>query len=79
MDSKLITLMCLMLCIAFTECHNKYTKEANKVEKETENENPDFRPISLKHLDRPFRMAKLNLLWSKAVMVSYLFNYSILF
>lgn len=55
-----------------TECHNKYSKDANVKIKNEEQEiydqpRDDFRPISLKHLDRPFRMAKLNLLWSKAV------------
>lgn len=44
--------------------HNKYTAEANAP-------GPDFRPVSLKELDKPFRMAKLNLLWSKAKLVSY--------
>ncbi|KAJ8935950.1 hypothetical protein NQ314_012572 [Rhamnusium bicolor] len=50
--------------IVTIRCHSKYSKEAN-VEKD---DGPDFRPVSLKHLDRPFRMAKLNLLWSKAII-----------
>lgn len=59
-------------------CHNKYSKDANipksedakspRNEKPVLNEDVDFRPISLRHLDRPFRMSKLNLLWSKAVI-----------
>ncbi|CAG9766721.1 unnamed protein product [Ceutorhynchus assimilis] len=55
--------------LVITECHNKYSKDSNNVEKQEETEKPavDLRHISLKHLDRPFRMAKLNLLWSKAV------------
>lgn len=57
-------------------CYNKYSKEANVEKNGNNNQNPDFRPVSLKHLDRPFRMAKLNLLWSKAVIVS-LVNVSI--
>ncbi|KAJ8974246.1 hypothetical protein NQ317_016541 [Molorchus minor] len=52
--------------VLLIQCHNKYSKDAN--EQKQKNENPDFRPVSLKHLDRPFRMAKLNFLWSKAVM-----------
>lgn len=61
----------LISLILTVKCYNKYSKAANveNVEKK-ENQNPDFRPVSLKHLDRPFRMAKLNLLWSKAVLVS---------
>ncbi|CAH1154775.1 unnamed protein product [Phaedon cochleariae] len=50
------------------EAHNKYTKDAN-LPTQTEGDNHvDLRPVSLKHLDRPFRMSKLNLLWSKAVL-----------
>ncbi|KAF5307358.1 hypothetical protein FQR65_LT07075 [Abscondita terminalis] len=41
------------------ECHNKYTKEANVKE-------DDLPPPSLRSLKQPFRMAKLNTLWSKA-------------
>lgn len=58
----------LIILIAEVKTKNKYSKEANNVEKDSDEH--DFRPISLKHLDRPFRMAKLNLLWSKAVLVS---------
>lgn len=47
---------------------NKYSQTANEAKENTSDEH-DFRPISLKHLDRPFRMAKLNLLWTKAVLV----------
>lgn len=70
-----ILFITIILCIFKIEAktNNKYSKEAN-VDKEESNDDHDFRPISLKHLDRPFRMAKLNLLWSKAVHVSY-FSY----
>ncbi|KAJ8954979.1 hypothetical protein NQ318_000410 [Aromia moschata] len=67
----MLTLRCAVYLLAFNsflivvQCHNKYSKDANE---EKKNANPDFRPVSLKHLDRPFRMAKLNLLWSKAVI-----------
>lgn len=49
--------------LAVVNSHNKYTAEANAP-------GPDLRPLSLKELDKPFRMAKLNLLWSKAKLVS---------
>ncbi|XP_050303155.1 alpha-2-macroglobulin receptor-associated protein [Anthonomus grandis grandis] len=58
------TLLLLSYILSLAECHNKYSKEANPKMEDTPE---DFRPISLKHLDRPYRMAKLNLLWSKAV------------
>lgn len=67
-----IIIICLAISITSiveAKKSNKYSKEAN-LEKESSSDDYDFRPISLKHLDRPFRMAKLNLLWSKAVHVS---------
>ncbi|XP_066149520.1 alpha-2-macroglobulin receptor-associated protein [Euwallacea fornicatus] len=67
----------VLICIfAIAECHNKYSKDANFHNKPQTNVNTsqdtfkpgdDLRPITLRHLDRPFRMAKLNLLWSKAI------------
>lgn len=58
-----------------SQCHNKYSKDANKSKLkpsyDTTRPGDDLRPISLRHLDRPFRMAKLNLLWSKAVYVRF--------
>ncbi|XP_030763749.1 alpha-2-macroglobulin receptor-associated protein [Sitophilus oryzae] len=59
---------CTLVGLVLSDMHKEYTKDAYK-EKTEQYESPgeDFRPISLKHLDRPFRMAKLNLLWSKAV------------
>ncbi|KAK9881091.1 hypothetical protein WA026_014434 [Henosepilachna vigintioctopunctata] len=46
--------------------HNKYNKEANTAH--SSDDELDFRPTYLQHLDKPFRMSKLNLLWSKAVV-----------
>lgn len=60
-----------VLLLVNAKTGNKYSKEANS-NKEQPVDDHDFRPISLKHLDRPFRMAKLNLLWSKAVHVNLL-------
>ncbi|CAH1975111.1 unnamed protein product [Acanthoscelides obtectus] len=67
---NIINLLCFSIILGISNhvyCHNKYAKEAN-VKEELPDTETDFRPISLKHLDRPFRMAKLNLLWSKAVL-----------
>lgn len=59
-----------MIAVVNSHNHNKYAKEANNEAKpKPKIDEYDFRPVSLKHLDKPFRMAKLNLLWSKAVMV----------
>ncbi|EEZ98539.1 alpha-2-macroglobulin receptor-associated protein [Tribolium castaneum] len=62
---KLIIGVLIVSFSSISHCHNKYSAEAN-VKKS--NDDVDFRPVSLKHLDKPFRMAKLNLLWSKAVV-----------
>lgn len=64
----------VVFCAVQGKTDNKYSKEAN-VHKDERVDDHDFRPISLKHLDRPFRMAKLNLLWSKAVLVSTVAQY----
>lgn len=62
---NLFTLVFLIAGIAnFVNCHNKYSADANK-----KADPLDFRPNSLKELDKPFRMAKLNMLWSKAKIV----------
>jgi alpha-2-macroglobulin receptor-associated protein len=45
---------------------NKYSAEANKAK----NVDPSQFPTSLRDLDKPFRMAKLNVLWVKAKNVS---------
>ncbi|KAF7286765.1 alpha-2-macroglobulin receptor-associated protein [Rhynchophorus ferrugineus] len=70
LDSILI-LIILSAALVLSNGHNKYSKEENKKEYDQieQNDRPsvDFRPISVKHLDRPYRMAKLNLLWSKAI------------
>lgn len=60
------------------ECdgHNKYSAEANKkaaVKKVKVAPMPDDVPSSLRELDKPYRMAKLNLLWTKAKHVSKIF------
>lgn len=65
---NMIRLLCGVLCVlallSITECHNKYSKEANAGKQE------ESQPPTLKTLEKPFRMAKLNTLWTKAQMVS---------
>ncbi|KAF5289500.1 hypothetical protein FQA39_LY15055 [Lamprigera yunnana] len=51
----------LIHILTVIKCHNKYSKEANVPEE-------DIPPPSLKTLKKPFRMAKLNSLWTKAQM-----------
>lgn len=65
---KFVIIYALVISLStISYCHNKYSEEANI--KTKRNDDVDFRPVTLKHLDKPFRMAKLNLLWSKAVVV----------
>ncbi|KAK4881057.1 hypothetical protein RN001_004376 [Aquatica leii] len=54
-----IVFILLIYTLDLTQCHNKYSKEANIKEE-------DLPPPSLKTLKKPFRMAKLNTLWTKA-------------
>lgn len=63
---KNIVLLILLIFHNYSFAFNKYSEKANKKLDPNEDEF-DFRPVYLNHLDRPFRMAKLNLLWSKAV------------
>lgn len=55
-----------LLSIHTSVGENKYSIEANKPEHV---DSSQF-PISLRDLDKPFRMAKLNVLWVKAKKVS---------
>ncbi|CRK92374.1 CLUMA_CG005913, isoform A [Clunio marinus] len=55
----LIIFLCLILMVA-ADKSDKYSKKANM--KESEKYDSDFR-----NLQKPFRIAKLNMLWSKAV------------
>ncbi|XP_055526179.1 alpha-2-macroglobulin receptor-associated protein [Wyeomyia smithii] len=61
---KVLGLICVLLVVAgFASAEgpsDKYSKTANTLQ-DTENYDPDFRNLQL-----PFRMAKLNLVWSKA-------------
>ncbi|XP_013188175.2 alpha-2-macroglobulin receptor-associated protein [Amyelois transitella] len=51
----------LILLISQVFCENKYSKSANEKKSDIKNKDVDFRT-----LEKPFRMNKLNLLWSKA-------------
>lgn len=69
----LIQTIVLLLCISCCSCKkhkSKYSAEANQPTEPVEKYDPDFRTIQ-----KPYRMAKLNLVWSKAVHVS-VFNSS---
>uniref|UniRef100_A0A8D9AL89 Alpha-2-macroglobulin receptor-associated protein n=1 Tax=Cacopsylla melanoneura TaxID=428564 RepID=A0A8D9AL89_9HEMI len=55
-----ITLLLVLACVL---CENKYSKEANTNFKSQFDVEPN---VQLRHLDKPFRMGKLNLLWKKA-------------
>ncbi|XP_044757649.1 alpha-2-macroglobulin receptor-associated protein [Coccinella septempunctata] len=64
MNTQQLLLFFILLNTVY--CHNKYSKDLNTPE--VPEEDSDFRPHYLQHLDKPFRMSKLNLLWSKAVV-----------
>lgn len=51
---------------------NKYSKEANIKFNEHFTDDPK---IQIRDVDKPFRLAKLNLLWSKASLVCMLFHF----
>lgn len=57
--------LCVLL-FHITVAFNKYSEEANKPKYE---DSLQF-PTSLRELDKPFRMAKLNVVWVKAKNVS---------
>ena len=57
---KIIAFLCIYNLIK-TNALNKYSAEANIRDEEISN---------FRNLDKPFRMAKLNMLWSKAQLVS---------
>lgn len=47
---------------------NKYTQQANT---NSNNNNDDGKKLNFRQLDKPFRMAKLNLIWLKGQQVSF--------
>ena len=69
-STRLTIIICLLVfCVVQIKSEknakNKYSKEANTVRFTTEKYDPDVRK-----LNKPFRIAKLNLVWSKAQHVS---------
>lgn len=60
-----VTLFLFVLsAVKITKSVNKYSPEANQGSLNLEI------PTDFRSLDKPFRMAKLNILWSKAQLVS---------
>lgn len=69
---KFIKISCVtcFIFVSIVYAENKYSKEANvNVGKSNVLNEPE---INIRTLEKPFRMAKLNLLWTKAQSVSYL-------
>lgn len=63
----------IMLCIMsiLVKAENKYSKEANT---NFGKSNILYEPeVNVRTLEKPFRMNKLNLLWTKARVVSFFF------
>ncbi|KAJ8674115.1 hypothetical protein QAD02_005377 [Eretmocerus hayati] len=61
--SNMLCTIAILLLIAHSEGLNKYSKEANQPKSEL----PSPTSLSeLKKMDKPFRMNKLNLIWTKA-------------
>lgn len=76
-----IPLKLFILLVLFSCCHalNKYSKEANqpKIQDQVADTNSKD---SMKDLEKPFRLAKINLIWAKAQKVIYsfkIFSYAI--
>ena len=61
-----VSISFFILLFHVTVAFNKYSEEANK----PKYEDPLQFPTSLRELDKPFRMAKLNVVWVKAKSVS---------
>lgn len=60
-----------LLCILFFACCgadslNKYSKEANQPNEPSQDYNKDS---AWKEIEKPFRLAKINLIWAKAQKV----------
>lgn len=67
LNAQFILLICLsLLSVRIGAGENKYSAEANKAKYADSSQ----LPTSLRDLDKPFRMAKLNVLWVKAKNVS---------
>ena len=70
---RIFSFIIVVSLVILHECEglNKYSAAANKQSiKKAKSESIIGLPTSLRELDKPYRMAKLNLLWSKAKHVS---------
>lgn len=62
---SLISLFVALFVVSYSEGLNKYSKEVNKPKHKTDFSQPG-NIKALRELDKPFRMHKLNLVWTKA-------------
>jgi len=69
LNAKFILLINLGLSVHISIGENKYHKYSAEANKDKYVDSSQF-PTSLRDLDLPFRMAKLNVLWVKAKNVS---------
>lgn len=72
--SNVFMIIAVIFFIQYAKAENKYSEKANKPKSKT-----DFSyPVNLKglrQLDNPFRMHKLNIVWTKAKHVSLIRKY----
>ena len=66
-----IFVLVYLVCALMVNAVNKYSAEANKPLKNHFKLDPE---INVRTVDKPYRMAKLNMLWSKAQVVSHHLN-----
>jgi hypothetical protein len=66
LNARVILLISILLLVHTSVGENKYSADANKPKHA---DSSQF-PTSLRDLDKPFRMAKLNIVWIKAKNVS---------
>lgn len=69
--SSVISAVVIIILIHFTEGINKYSEKANKPKPKTDFSYP-INIRELRQIDKPFRMHKLNVVWTKAKHVSFL-------
>lgn len=71
-----LSLICIILSISIFNCEavNKYSASANKQVKNVKKTIPESNeipvPSELRDIEKPYRMAKLNIVWAKAKHVS---------
>lgn len=71
--TKFIISVVLINLIIPSYCENKYSKEVNAKYQKTPHKDKiqfvDEPNVNIRNINKPFRMAKLNLLWTKAQSV----------